>query len=36
MMTDAIHVLMLKDDNRILSYHGEDTTCWHDTNAFIR
>ena len=35
-MTDAIRVLMLNDDNRTLSYHSEDTTCWRDTNAFIK
>ena len=32
----AIRVLMLDDDNHTPSYHCEDTTSWHDANAFIK
>ena len=32
----AIRVLMLDDDNHTPSYHGEDTSSWHDANHFIK
>ena len=36
MITDAIRVLMLDDDNHTPSYHSEDIACWHDANHFIK
>ena len=35
-MNNSIRVLMLDDDNHTPSYHGEDTSFWHDANHFIK